>query len=77
MLAVFIGILKQTNPKIVEALERDSEVLARVQEGFYTMIRSRNQDRIREIKICCCYEELPLPGIGFVSYLFIYNYLSF
>jgi len=40
-LAKFIGLLKQTNPEILAMLKSDLEVLERVQNGFYTMIRSR------------------------------------
>ncbi|KAF4627699.1 hypothetical protein G7Y89_g10454 [Cudoniella acicularis] len=66
MLANVIGLLKQTNPQILAVLESDSEVLARVQDGFHTMVRSRNQERLQPIEITCFYEELPLPGIGVV-----------
>lgn len=67
MLANLIGLLKQTNPQILTVLESDSEVLARVQDGFHTMVRSRNQERLQPIEITCFYEELPLPGVGVVS----------
>jgi hypothetical protein len=68
MLANLIGLVKQTNPQILAVLESDSEALARVQDGFHTMVRSRTQDRLPPIEITCFYEELPLPGIGVVSY---------
>jgi hypothetical protein len=67
MLAKSIGLLKQTNPKLLAVLERDSEVLAQVQEGFHTMVRSRIQENLPPIDITCFFEELPLPGIGIVS----------
>ncbi|KAF2497385.1 hypothetical protein BU16DRAFT_457660 [Lophium mytilinum] len=59
-----IGVLKQTNPEIIAVLKRDSEVLARIQDGFHTMIRSRSKEGLRPIEITCFYEELPLPSIG-------------
>jgi len=62
-----IGLLKQTNPKILAVLQSDSEVLERVQNGFHTMIRSRRQDGLPPIEITCFFEELPLPGIGIVG----------
>ncbi|KAI9778733.1 MAG: hypothetical protein M1839_007964, partial [Geoglossum umbratile] len=65
-LARSIGMLKQTNSEIVAVLRRDSEVLARIQDGFHAMIRSRSKDRLRPIEITCFYEELPLPGVGVV-----------
>ncbi|KNG89609.1 sesB-related regulatory protein [Aspergillus nomiae NRRL 13137] len=58
-----IGLVKQTNPDIVNVLKRDSEVLARIQEGFHTMVRSVEPP---PIKVTCFYEELPVLGIGFV-----------
>jgi len=67
MLAVMIGVLKQTNSQILAVLERESEVLARVQDEFHTMVRSRNQERLQPIKITCFFEELPVPGVGVVS----------
>lgn len=66
-LAKAIGVLKQTNPQILAVLKSDSEVLARVQDGFHTMIRSRNLERVQPIEITCFFEELPLAGIGVVS----------
>jgi hypothetical protein len=67
MLANLIGLLKQTNPQILTVLESNSEVLARVQDGFHTMVRLRNQERLQPIEITCFYEELPMPGVGIVS----------
>lgn len=62
-----IGYIKQTNTKIVQVLKQDSEVLARIQDSFHTMILSRTRDTTRTIQITCFYEELPLPGVGFVG----------
>lgn len=67
MLAKSIGLIKQTNPQILQVLRSDSEVLARIQDSFHAMVRARNQEGIRPIEITCFYEELPLPGIGSVS----------
>jgi protein SERAC1 len=69
-LARSIGLIRQTNPQIVQVLKTDSEVLARIQDSFHTMVRARNQEGIKPIEITCFYEELPLPGIGTVSSLF-------
>ena len=67
MLARSIGMIKEANPKIVQVLKQDSEVLARIQDSFHTMIRARNMDGLQPINITCFYEELPLLGVGFVS----------
>ncbi|TRX94521.1 hypothetical protein FHL15_004676 [Xylaria flabelliformis] len=62
-LSVYIGVVKQTNNKILEVLRKDSEVLARIQDGFHTMIQARNAERLESIKISCFYEELPLEVV--------------
>ena len=49
MLAGVIGLLKQTNTQILEVLESDSEILARVQDSLHTMVRSRSQERLQPI----------------------------
>ena len=72
MLAKSIGFLKQTNPKILRVLQNDSEVLARIQDKFHSIVRARNQDEMQPIEIACFFEELPLPGIGDVSNLVFY-----
>ncbi|KAK3896546.1 hypothetical protein C8A05DRAFT_48439 [Staphylotrichum tortipilum] len=66
LLSRSIGIIKQTNSQIVEVLKRDSEVLARIQDGFHTMVLARAKEG-QPIEISCFFEELPLPGIGQVS----------
>jgi hypothetical protein len=66
-LAKTIGVIKQTNPQILAVLKRDSEVLARIQDAFHTMVRSRNLESLQPIEITCFFEELPLDGIGVVS----------
>ena len=77
LLAKYIGLLKQTNPDIVAVLKQDSEVLARIQASFHTMIRSRAYDALHPIHITCFYEELPMPSVGVVSSQFmIQNALS-
>jgi pimeloyl-ACP methyl ester carboxylesterase len=63
-----IGLVKQTNSEIVEVLKRDSEVLARIQDSFHTMVMARGKEGLPPIEISCFYEELPLPGVGLVSH---------
>jgi hypothetical protein len=67
LLAKSIGLIKQTNSQILDVLKADSEVLARIQTEFHTMIRARVNKGYRPISITCFFEELPLPGIGEVS----------
>ncbi|RYO93786.1 hypothetical protein DL763_004271 [Monosporascus cannonballus] len=59
-----IGVIKRTNTEIVEVLKRESEVLARIQESFHTMVMARSWEGLQPIEISCFYEELPLPGVG-------------
>ncbi|KID85820.1 sesB-related regulatory protein [Metarhizium guizhouense ARSEF 977] len=63
MLAKAVGHIKQANPKVVQVLQRDSEVLARIQYSFHTIIMTRNKEGNRNgappIEITCFYEELP------------------
>ena len=67
VLARSLGLIKQTNPAIVEVLTRKSEVLARIQDSFFTLVRSRDQDNLPPVEITCFFEELPLVGLGLVS----------
>ncbi len=66
LLSRSIGFIKQTNAPVVEVLKRDSEVLARIQDSFHTMVMARNREG-RPVEITCFFEELPLPGVGQVS----------
>ncbi|KAK3680817.1 Alpha/Beta hydrolase protein [Podospora appendiculata] len=66
VLSQSIGLVKQTNSNIVEVLRRDSEVLARIQESFHTMVMARSREGLPPIEISCFYEELPLLGVGLV-----------
>ncbi|KAK4451580.1 hypothetical protein QBC34DRAFT_400149 [Podospora aff. communis PSN243] len=54
------GLVSGTNPRLVEVLRRDSEVLARIQDEFHSLLRSKGD----QIKITCAYEEVPIQGIG-------------
>lgn len=66
LLAKSLGLLKQTNKKILEVLTLESEVLGRIQTDFHTMIRDLSQ-KSEPISITCFYECKPLPGVGMVS----------
>lgn len=54
------GLVSGTNTRLVEVLRRDSEVLARIQDEFHSLLRSQGND----INITCVYEEVPIQGIG-------------
>lgn len=63
-----VGLLAKTNKSIIKALRRDSEVLARIQDGFQNMVRRRDGTPL-PIEVTCCFEELEMPGVGLVSFL--------
>ena len=67
VLASSVGLLKQTNPQILEILRRNSELLYRVQTDFHTMIRDRKKRNEPDIEIVCFFEERPIRGYDFVS----------
>lgn len=62
-----IGLLQNINPKIVHALKRDSEVLARIQDSFHTMVKAHSTAETPPLEVTCFYEELPVLGIGLVG----------
>jgi len=66
-LAKSVGIFKQTNSHMLAVLDRESEVLARIQDQFHAMIRCRSDDGYESIQITCFYEQLPMLGTGIVS----------
>ena len=68
MLSMSLGLLKQTNPQILEVLKKNSELLYRIQAEFHTMLRDRKKRNDSDIEIVCFMEELPIPGFGFVSH---------
>ncbi|KAI1433920.1 hypothetical protein GGR50DRAFT_704951 [Xylaria sp. CBS 124048] len=65
-LCKYTGVIKQVNSNIVKVLKQDSEVLAGIQDGFHTLVRARQQDKLPEVEMTCFFEELPLPIIGLV-----------
>lgn len=64
-----LGFVKQTNRRLLNVLRTDSELLSRVNEAFLTMVENRkaNSSALSPIRICCFFEELPLPVVGLVS----------
>lgn len=65
-LAKSVGVLRQTNAEIIAVLKTESEILARIQRSFHSIIRSRVKG-LKPIDITCFYEQLPLPVVGTVS----------
>lgn len=57
---------KRVNKEVLQLLNRDSEVLADVEESYAVWLR-RNNDRF---DLICFFEELELPAVGMVSLLF-------
>jgi len=52
------------NKNFTDIVESPSEVLARIQEEFHTMLKVRADMRKRYLNITCFYEELPVPKVN-------------
>ncbi|KAF4999831.1 hypothetical protein FGRMN_2211 [Fusarium graminum] len=61
-----VGMLKKTNSDIVEVLARNSDILARIRNGFAALLMTRSKDESSMIEITCFYEELPTKRLGVV-----------
>jgi hypothetical protein len=61
------NLVKTTNTSLLNVLRPDSEVLARIQGDFHTMLRTDKPEGMAELKITCFFEELPVRGVGEVS----------
>lgn len=55
------------NNSLVTVLQPESEVLARIQQEFHSMLRARSDAGKKQMRIVCFYEDLSTPGIGSVS----------
>lgn len=70
----FTNLVRRTNKNILNVLNPDSEVLANIQEEFHTMLRARANQGEKAIWVMCFFEELPIVGMGLVSFSFLVNY---
>lgn len=71
VVAGLANVIKKANVDLVNVLKTDSEVLARVQREFHTMLRGRTMGEGRPpLNITCFFEELPVRGAGEVSITF-------
>ena len=61
-----ISLVKPTNSKILRTLQRESEVLARIQDSFHAILKTRVHDGLQPIDATYCYEELPFGKFGYV-----------
>lgn len=68
LLRNFKLVLKDLNPDMIDVLKPESEVLARIQTDFHTMLRVWRNRENRELNITCFYEELGYRGSGPVSF---------
>lgn len=60
-------LVKRLNESIITVLQPESEVLARIQQEFHTMLRARNDAGKQDLRITCFFEDRDTPGIGSVS----------
>ncbi|KAK5162808.1 uncharacterized protein LTR77_011180 [Saxophila tyrrhenica] len=61
-----VKLVKRLNESLITVLQPESEVLARVQQDFHTMLRARNDAGKHKIRITCFFEDLDTPGVGAV-----------
>jgi hypothetical protein len=66
-MASLFNAIKTANVDLVNVLKTDSEVLARVQREFHTMLRGPTFKDRAALQITCFFEELPVRGAGEVS----------
>ena len=59
-----VNLVKRTNTRILATLKPDSETLENLSQEFHTMLRSREQDAKKIIRITCFAEELPVSRGG-------------
>ncbi|KAF2227930.1 Alpha/Beta hydrolase protein [Elsinoe ampelina] len=59
-----VMVLIRANDAIVSVLEPQSEVLARIQKEFHTMIRDRDAAGLPKWQITCFFEDLNTSAIG-------------
>jgi hypothetical protein len=67
MVARIVGpTASKPNMRILKVLEKDSEVLSRIEREFHALLQSRNttSNDAGPIHITCFYEELRYPGFG-------------
>ena len=66
-LAQSIGLIKQTNHRILDVLQRESETLSQIQDNFSHLVRKREHNG-PVIELTCMFEEVPVPGVGLVCF---------
>ncbi|KAF4465147.1 hypothetical protein FALBO_8007 [Fusarium albosuccineum] len=66
LLSRSVRVMRQSNTEIIQVLTRDSEVLARIQASFHSLVRSREKEETDVIEITCFYEELPMKKLGII-----------
>ncbi|RAO73451.1 uncharacterized protein BHQ10_009463 [Talaromyces amestolkiae] len=58
------NLLRKTNSEVIGVLQPGSEMLAAVQQEFYTMLDDRSRNDSKYINIFCFYEEVGYTGLG-------------
>ena len=66
-LGFLVNLVKSPNTSNIGVLEKDSEVLAGIQNSFGVAITKRAEIEKKHIEIYCCTEEKPLKGLSHVS----------
>ena len=61
------SVVKSPNISNIAVLEKDSEVLAGIQDSFSTAITKRERLEKKRVEIHCCTEEHTVTGLGRVG----------
>ncbi|KAG9229223.1 Alpha/Beta hydrolase protein, partial [Amylocarpus encephaloides] len=64
VLGSIVNVVKTTNTGLLNVLKPDSQVLARIQGDFHSMLRMSSAQGVTQLKITCFFEELPVRGVG-------------
>ncbi len=63
------SVVKSPDTSNLAVLEKESEVLASIQDSFSKAITKRERLEKKHLEIHCCIEEKPMKGLGHVSVL--------
>jgi hypothetical protein len=67
-LASLVGLVKQTNTRVLEELQKGSHELDRIQSNFDFLLRNRTTLGLKDIQLKCFYEEKSTTGVGKVCW---------
>jgi hypothetical protein len=73
------SLVKKPNKKLLKVLDRNSEILANIEDGFFTLVRNKSKTESTAIDLFVFYEEKPLAiieRVGYISFTFQFGRLT-